>query len=123
MISSASPWIVCQSLTGLLFLTLAGYVMADTSPVSSQEVDITAQYSPADEQGRFTYMVDFVEPGVIDQHRSRSSGAFQRSAPANAAWRSQLQAAQAQRIDEMSQSLGVRYRLLTIFLTFATGLR
>jgi hypothetical protein len=88
-------------------LMLAGGLMANTL-VSSQTVTIDpqAEYSPADEQGRFTYMIDFVEPSVTEQHRSRSTARFERSSPANVAWRSQLKSIQAQRIDQMSQALG-----------------
>jgi len=108
MSANASPWTIVQRASVVLgLLMLAGGLMANTL-VSSQTVNIDpqAEYSPADEQGRFTYMIDFAEPSVIDQHRSRSSGEFQRSAPANTAWRSQLQSLQAQRIDQMSQALG-----------------
>ena len=106
MISSASPWRVCQSLTGILFLILAGYVMADTSPVSSQEVDINAQYSPADEQGRFTYMIEFLEPGLIAQHQQRSNQKFDYSSPANLSAREELIEIQAGHISSIGQTIG-----------------
>ena len=108
MNANASPWTIGQRAGVVLGLLLvAGGLMADT-PVSSETVtfDPQAEYSPADAEGRFTYLIDFVEPSVIDQHRSQSSDVFQRSAPANAAWRSQLKSLQAQRIDQMSQALG-----------------
>mgnify|MGYP002395352840 CR=1 FL=1 len=108
MSANASPWTIIQRTSVVLgLLMLASGLMANTL-VSSETVtfDSQAEYAPADEQGRFSYMIDFEEPSVIDQHRSRSSGEFERSASANVAWRSQLQSLQAQRVDRMSQILG-----------------
>ena len=108
MSSNASLQTIVQRAGVVLgLLMLAGGLMANTL-VSSQTVqfDPQAEYAPADEQGRYSYMIDFVEPSVIDQHRSRSSAKFERSASSNVAWRSQLQSLQAQRVDQMSQALG-----------------
>ncbi len=123
MSSSASPWTTARLIAGLLVLTVAGSLMANTL-VSSETVnfDQQAEYSPADAEGRYTYMIDFAEPSVIDQHRSRSSGQFERSSPANAAWRSQLQSLQAERIDQMTQVLGRSASPSHYFLDLRNGI-
>jgi len=108
MSSIASTWTralhVCAAL-GLLMLT--GGLMANT-PVSSPIVnpDPQVEYSPADAQGRFNYMIEFVEPGVIEQHRARSSSDFDYGLAANQAARDQLVAIQAQRVSEIAQVVG-----------------
>ncbi|OAB62941.1 hypothetical protein AY599_13385 [Leptolyngbya valderiana BDU 20041] len=108
MRSIASTWTralhVC---TALGLLMLAGGLMANT-PVSSPIVNLDPQveYSPADAQGRFTYMIEFVEPGVIAQHRARSNAEFDYGLAANQAAREQLVAIQAQRVSEIAQVVG-----------------
>lgn len=123
MSSNPSPWAIVKRagvLTGLLML--AGGLMANTL-VSSETVtfDPQANYAPADEEGRFTYIVDFVEPSTMMQHRSRSSGQYQRSAPANIAWRSQLQSLQSQRVGQMAQILGRSVSPSHYFLELSNG--
>jgi hypothetical protein len=110
-------------LTGLLFLTLAGSALAEIDPVVEVGTfDASGRLAPADEQGRYTYLVDFVEPSVMNRHRSRSDGPYQRSAPANVAWRSQLKSLQAQRVDQMSRALGRSVSPSHYFLELRNGI-
>jgi hypothetical protein len=133
MSANASPRTIVQRAGAVLgLLMLAGGLMADT-PVSSQTVylpqqaesspaELRPQFSPADEQGRYTYLIDFAEPSVIEQHRSNAAGEFRRGAPGNSAWRSQLQSLQAQRIDQMAQKLGRSVSPSHYFLDLRNGI-
>ncbi len=112
MRSIASKWTSALHVsTALCLLMLAGGLMAN-SPASSsifatQDVgDSNANFAPADAQGRFNYMIEFVEPSVIEQHRSRSNAEFNYGLAANQAARDQLVALQAARVSEIGQAVG-----------------
>lgn len=107
MSSSASPWIAARLLTGLVLLTLAGFVLADTPNLaSSQILDSSAEFSPADAQGRFTYLVEFAQPSLLEQHQQRSSGRFDYDSPANLSARDGLMAIQAENLSRVGQAIG-----------------
>jgi len=107
MSSSASPWTAARLLTGLVLLTLAGYVLADTPNLaSSQAIDSSAEFSPADEQGRFTYLVEFAQPSLVEQHQQRSNEKFDYNSPANQSARDQLMAIQAENVSLIGQTIG-----------------
>lgn len=96
-----------RSIAVLLGMVLISPVPADTSSrVSAQDVEMTEQYSPADQDGRFTYIIEFVEPGLIAQHRQRSSSAFNYRSPATLAARDQLMAIQAQHLSRIGRTVG-----------------
>ncbi|AKS43326.1 choice-of-anchor J domain-containing protein [Wenzhouxiangella marina] len=123
MSSSSSPWAAGRHLVALGLILLAGGLMANT-PVS-QTIDpssVNAVYSPADAQGRFTYLIQFSEPSLIEQHHSRSQAEFDYFAPANLAARDQLMAIQAQRVSLMSQTLGRTLEPSHFYLTSRNGI-
>jgi hypothetical protein len=104
---SASVRNASRLLTGLVVLILAGSVLANPAGLASSEsVDVTSTYSPADAQGRYTSLIEFDEPSLLEQHRSRSSARFDYYSPANLSARDQLMAVQARRIDAMSGAIG-----------------
>jgi len=107
MSSSASPWTTARLIAGLIVLTVAGSLWANSpSLTANQEIDSTATYSSADENGRFTYMIEFVEPSLLQQHQERSSGEFNYQSPATLAARDQLMGIQAQHVSRIGQTVG-----------------
>ena len=85
---------------GMILMSLGLLAIASTATantvISSQSItDATANYSAADEQGRFVYLIQFAEPGLIEQHNRRSSEPFQYQSAANLAARDNLMAVQA----------------------------
>jgi subtilisin family serine protease len=108
MRSIASPWTrALHACIAIGLLMLASGLMANTLASSSiVHLDSQVEFSPADEQGRYTYMIQFIEPGVIEQHRARSNAEFDYGLAANQAARDQLVAIQAQRVSEIAQAVG-----------------
>lgn len=68
-------------------------------------VHAAEQLSPADDQGRYVYLIEFAEPGLLEQHRQQrgSAAGFEFHAPQMAAAREALQAQQARHLGDMSK--------------------
>lgn len=68
----------------------------------------SADFSPADDQGRAVYLITFEEPGLLEQHRlQRGSGSdFDFNAPATRVARDDLQAVQAGHVSDISSAVG-----------------
>ena len=74
------------------------------------------QYSPADNQGRFRYMIKFVENGML-QRQTRTHGQhFQANTPQAQALRAQVMKEQADHIQAMNQALGHELNVSHYFL-------
>ncbi|AKS43325.1 S8 family serine peptidase [Wenzhouxiangella marina] len=89
---------VVSLLAACVFL-LAGFGAAS--------VQASEPYSPADAEGRAVYLVQFVEPGLVDRHRQRSTGErFSAELPHVQAAQAELMRIQADHLDRMSATLG-----------------
>jgi hypothetical protein len=98
-----------------IWLTLALAVVMSSTGLANQSslhADQTqhsqAQFSEADEQGRYVYMIRFAEAGLLEQFRqTRSDGErFDFRAPDMTSAREQLQAQQAAHLSAMSDMIG-----------------
>jgi subtilisin family serine protease len=79
------------------------------------------QYTPADSQGRFRYMIKFAENGM--QQRQRVQGQhFQANTPQGQALRSQVMKEQADHIQAMNQALGHGLDVSHYFLVTHSGI-
>ena len=80
------------------------------------------QYSPADNQGRFRYMIKFVENGML-QRQTRTHGQhFQANTPQAQALRAQVMKEQADHIQAMNQALGHGLNVSHYFLVTHSGI-
>ncbi len=91
------------------------------------EFDMTepdVRYSPADEHGRYVYLIEFAEPGLLEQHRQQRSDNEKfslQTAPMQAAL-SSLQASQQQHIQSASQVLGRSLDVSHYYLVTNSGI-
>ena len=80
------------------------------------------QYSPADNQGRFRYMIKFAENGML-QRQTRTNGQhFQANTPQAQALRAQVMKEQADHIQAMNRALGHDLNVSHYFLVTHSGI-
>jgi subtilisin family serine protease len=80
------------------------------------------QYSPADNQGRFRYMIEFTEKGML-QRQTRAHGQhFQANAPQAQALRAQVMREQANHIQVINRALHRELNVSHYFLVTHSGI-
>jgi hypothetical protein len=70
-------------------------------------VQAAPQLSPADDQGRYVFMIEFAEPGLLEVHRSQrgTAAGFDFHSPQMLSAREALQAQQAMHLSDMAKVL------------------
>jgi len=88
--------------------TLIPLVTLFVAAFTAMTVQASPSLSPADEQGRYTYLVTFSEQGLLDLHRERSGtvGNFDFHSPAIQTAREEMAADQRQMLTGLSAELG-----------------
>lgn len=67
----------------------------------------SASFSSADTEGRAVYLVEFVEPGLLERHRQRHTGVpFSLERPEVRAVQAELMRVQAEHLDTMGRTIG-----------------
>ncbi|MFU8833294.1 MAG: hypothetical protein ACNA7J_14220, partial [Wenzhouxiangella sp.] len=77
-------------------LLLAVLVPAHADLQEGGSIDMQAQLSPADEQGRYVYLVEFSAPGLLQRMNRASGTRLDISAPATQAALSEVRNQQAE---------------------------
>ena len=80
------------------------------------------EYSPADNQGRFRYMIKFTENGMVKRQTRASGQHFQANTPQAHALRTQVMKEQADHIQAMNQALGRGLDVSHHFLVTHSGI-
>src|SRR5262245_12555755 len=80
------------------------------------------QYSPADKDGRFRYMIQFAEKGMLQRETRQHGQRFQANTPQAQALRTQVMAEQANHIQSMTQALGHDLNVSHYFLVTHSGI-
>lgn len=100
---------IATCLIGLMTLASMPVLAQDTPRLDAQQESATAagvELMPADEQGRYSYMIEFVEPELLD-HAERTAGEpLDLESPAIQAARRALKDAQAAHLQQMSSRIG-----------------
>jgi subtilisin family serine protease len=78
---------------------------ADATGESSQASVDEEKFTPADEEGRFVYLIDFVEEGVLRRTQQGDGATFDPKSPQVEAARSQVVAEQAAHIASMNNAI------------------
>ncbi len=80
-------------------------------------------FSPADAQGRAVYLVQFVEPGLVERHQQRNTGVkYSLDAPGVRAAQAELMATQASHIRDISTALARDLNPSHHYLTIHSGI-
>src|SRR5262245_34707125 len=80
------------------------------------------QYSPADKDGRFRYMIQFAEKGMLQRETRQHGQRFQANTPQAQALRTQVMAEQANHIQSMTQALRHDLNVSHYFLVTHSGI-
>ena len=80
------------------------------------------EYSPADNQGRFRYMIKFVENGMQQRQTHSHGQGFQANTPQAQTLRAQVMKEQADHIQAMNQALGHGLNVSHYFLVTHSGI-
>ncbi len=121
MNSSASFRQLGMFLMSLGLLAIASSVSANTV-ISSQSIDTNASFSAADEQGRFVYLVQYAEPGLL-QRQLRSAGQpLDMSAPATQAALADIQAAHRNHLQAIAGSISRNPEVSHYYLATHSGM-
>lgn len=119
---SLRPTKLAGSLAALLALMPASApVFGEMSVTDLQEA--ASQFTPADEFGRYVYMVRFAEAGLLDQHRAMrgSAAGYDAQSDLMRAARSELQATQRERLDQIQGVIGRQASVSHHFLDTHSG--
>src|SRR5215831_13386412 len=80
------------------------------------------QYSPADKDGRFRYMIQFAEKGMLQRQTRQHGQRFQANTPQAQALRTQVMREQAGHIESMTRALGHDLNVSHYFLVTHSGI-
>src|SRR5215475_13433335 len=80
------------------------------------------QYSPADKDGRFRYMIQFAEKGMVQRETRQHGQRFQANTPQAQALRTQVMREQAGHIQSMTRALGHELNVSHYFLVTHSGI-
>ncbi len=98
------------SANGLILIAtmvlLAALVPAHAGLQEGGLVDMQTQFSPADEQGRYVYLVEFSDPGLLQRMNRASGTRLDISAPATQAALSEVRNQQAEHLRSVTGALG-----------------
>lgn len=111
----------------LAVLFAAFSVQAQVSEAPVIEAGLTvpeARFSASDEQGRNVYLIEFAEPGLMDQHRQqrRADEVFSLQAAPMQAALNDLQNSQQQRVQSFNQMLGRSLEVSHHYLVTHSGI-
>lgn len=123
MNSSASFRQLGMILMSLGLLAIASSTAANTV-ISSQPIDINTTFAAADEQGRFVYLVEYAEPGLMQlQRQLRAPGQLlDMSTPATRAALSNIQAAHRNHLQAIAGSIHRNPEVSHYFLATHSGM-
>jgi subtilisin family serine protease len=80
------------------------------------------QYSPADQEGRFRYMIEFTEKGMLQRLTLANGRRFQANTPQAQTLRAQVMTEQANHIQSMTRALGHQLNVSHYFLVTHSGI-
>jgi subtilisin family serine protease len=80
------------------------------------------EYSPADQQGRFRYMIQFTENGMLQRQTRAPGQRFQANTPQAQTLRAQVMREQATHIEAMTRALGHALNVSHYFLVTHSGI-
>src|SRR5262245_32866174 len=80
------------------------------------------EYSPADNDGRFRYMIQFAEKGMLQRQTRQHGQRFQANTPQAQALRTQVMREQAGHIESMTRALGHDLNVSHYFLVTHSGI-
>jgi subtilisin family serine protease len=80
------------------------------------------QFSPADKEGRFRYMIEFTEKGMLQRQTRVHGQRFQANAPQAQTQRAQVMREQADHIQAMNRALGRGLNVSHYFLVTHSGI-
>ncbi|MEO5721282.1 MAG: S8 family serine peptidase, partial [Chthoniobacterales bacterium] len=110
-------------ITAALFLFLSGIFLAlvalgafpsnviaqaksSSAPASVDTAQEVERFSPADEDGRFVYLIEFAEPGLLHRPGTSTEGRFEPNKPESHAQLAQVTAEQAAHLQAMNAAVG-----------------
>ncbi len=102
-------------------LLLAVLVPAHADLQEGGLVDMQAQLSPADEQGRYVYLVEFSDPGLLQRLNRVSGTRLDISAPATQAALSEVRNQQAAHLRSVTDALGRAVQVSHHYLVTHSG--
>ncbi|HZS55566.1 MAG TPA: hypothetical protein VFA65_14290, partial [Bryobacteraceae bacterium] len=108
----ATPAFGGKSSTGLKFTSHSFAHAAGRSDV---------EFSPADKDGRFQYMIEFAEKGILKRQTRAKGQRFQMNTPQAQAVRTQIMREQAGHIQAMNRALGRQLNVSHYFLVTRSG--
>ncbi|MGB9473563.1 MAG: protease inhibitor I9 family protein, partial [Candidatus Udaeobacter sp.] len=80
------------------------------------------EYSPADKDGRFRYMIKFTENGMLQRQTRRQGQHFQMNSPQAQTLRTQVMAEQTNHVQAMTRALGHGLDVSHYFLVTHSGI-
>ena len=105
-----------------LLPVLASTATASDSPAGQTGVEPEALFSPADEIGRFVYIIELAEPGAMQRDLRGPGERFDRSSPRVEEILSEIQHEQSDHLQAMTQVLGVTPEVTHYFLVSHSGM-
>ena len=113
---------VCLALAGLGTLSNASPQSKQTTSRSNAPASDAIQYSPADKDGRFVYLIEFAEKGVLHRQTLARGEHFNPNTPQAQAHRDEIISEQANHLQAMTTALGRDLNVTHHFLMTHSGI-
>ena len=95
---------------------------SSTTSISHAPAARNVEYSPADNEGRFRYMIGFAEKGMVQRQTRAPGQRFQANTPQAQTLRTQIMSEQANHIQAMGRALGHGLNVSHYFLVTHSGI-
>ncbi|HEU0274383.1 MAG TPA: S8 family serine peptidase [Candidatus Udaeobacter sp.] len=99
----------------------AAAIKSSTHSITHARGGRNIEYSPADKDGRFRYMIQFTENGMLHRQTRSQGQHFQMNTPQSQTLRAQVMAEQAGHIQAMTRALGHGLNVSHYFLVTHSG--
>ena len=97
-------------------------IVAQSTVTQSTTETNGERLSPADSQGRFVYLIEFAETGMLKRQAKATEGSFRADTPEAQSNRAQLMTEQAAHVQKMNSAIGRNLEVTHYFLVTHSGL-
>jgi len=113
---------VCLALIGLGTFSHASPQSKQTTSRSNAPASDAIQYSPGDQEGRFVYLIEFAEKGLLHRQTLARGERFNPNTPQAQKHRDEIVSEQANHLQAMSKALGRDLNVTHHFLVTHSGI-